>query len=415
MPQRILHLDADFPEHLERTPNGGAIIPARLTTTGIVRYTQPDGSTVREYRSPEEVFDPESLASLGGIPVTLEHPGLVTRTNFRDHTRGHVANGSVVARNPFAEGNLWIQDDELLNDISGQRRTQLSPGYNCQLENTPGHTLEGEPYDVLQRKIRYNHVAVTVKGRQGPDVALRLDSEGEITDEPQTTREDSTPMKTILIDGVRYNLGGTEADQAALEAAIGRMNSRFDSESSGRAELQTKLLAATARAEKAEADLKRALRYDADDVDVLAKAKAILGDDYSAEGKTPAEVMKDCVAKVYPDTSLDGKGEDYIAGLFDAIEVDDSDADNVAADAADDPNMNPTGDAADDPNANPTGDAAEPAPADRQDSMRTVNFASTQLPGTGGNGRQAPANNPFDAMRAAAIARGRAPLRPQNG
>lgn len=404
MPHRVLHLDADFPEHLERTPNGGAIIPARLTTTGVVRYVQADGSVIREYRSPAEVFDPESLASLNGIPVTLEHPGLVTRTNYREHARGHVENGSVVAADPFAEGKLWIQDDELLNDIAARRRDQLSPGYNCQLDKTPGFTPEGEPFDVQQRRIRYNHIAATVKGRQGPDVAFRLDSNGDSIGQPSSEpQQEALPMKTIVIDGVTYIVGGTEADQNALIAAIGRMGSRFDSESSGKAELQTKLLAATARAEKAEAALAKAVRYDAEDVDILAKAKAILGDDYNPEGKTPGEVMRDCVAKVYPDVSLDGKSDDYIQGLFEAIEVDDSE--DVAADAATD-TENPTGDAADDPKPD------DSAPAQRQDSasMGRVNMASTQLPGRGSPKAEA---NPFDTIRREQIARGRAPLRPQ--
>jgi len=401
MVTRAFRLDSELPGNIERTPQGGAIIPAMLTRSGVVSYVQPDGSTVREWRPWEEVSAPESLATLDGAPVCLEHPGLVTNSNFREHTRGHVVNGSVGPQEPFASGKLWIQDAELLDDVASNRRVELSPGYNCSVEKSSGVTPDGEPYDAIQRKIRYNHVAVTRKGKQGPEVSLRLDSEGNLASQSSganAPERQFQTMKTVMIGGVAYIVGGTEADNAALLAALAREATRFDSLASERAtreaELKSQALAATARAEAAEKNLQAALRYDATDTEVLAKAASILGADYKAEGKTSGEVMRDCVAKAYPELSMEGKSEDYVSGLFDAIEVETGE---------DVPSMDGAPPAATDDSKEP------PARMDSHPSVARVNLASA-LPGK----PPAPARPELSAteqLRQDSLARGRAPLR----
>lgn len=412
---RTLHLDAEFPEHIERTPNGGAAIPARVTTTGVVRYSRPDGTVVREYRSPVEVFSPESLATLHGIPVTLEHPGLVTRTNFREHNRGHLANGSVQPQPPFVQATLFVQDGELMDDIATRKRTQLSPGYNCEIDPTPGVTPEGEPFDVRQTKIRYNHIAVTVKGRQGPEVAFRLDSEGNVTEqstgELQPRNGEVNVMRKVKIGGVEYILGGTDADNAALEMAIQREFARYDSEN-GKASAETiklreQLLAATARAETAEKAAKTSARFDATDLQVMVKAAEVMGPDYDPEGKTSADIMRDVIGKACPGLDVAGKSDDYIAGVFDGLVSEDESGEEMNTDATSNPANNT-------PAAPPMTDQQPP----RQDSagvhpsMTRVNMGATQLPGTN-PASNTPALSPGEQLRQDTINRGRAPLRPQ--
>ena len=425
MATRVHHLDAEFPENIQRTPNGGAIIPARLTTSGLVRYQQPDGTVVTEYRSPEEVNDPESLATLAHIPVTLEHPGLVDRGNFREHTRGHVAGDSIQPQAPYVNGNVVVQDGELLDDIASKRRTQLSPGYNCIIDPTPGVTPQGEPFDRQQRKIRYNHIAVTVKGRQGPGVALRLDSEGnfagESTGELQPRSEGNTIiMRKVTINGVQYVIGGTDADNEALERAITREFQRFDSENGAATAAAEKhkaeLLAAVARAEKAEALVKTVAKFDSSDLQVMVKAAEVLGADYNPEGKTSVDIMRDIIAKAAPNVDLSGKSDEYVMGVFDGmVSEDGSEPAEPAETNTDGANTDP---------AQPANPAPAQQPDNRQDSARNparvhpsvarANLGATPLPGANPNPAPArPALSPAAQLRQDSIDRGRKPLVPQ--
>ena len=63
--------------------------PARITRTGVFDYMLADGTLRRELRRPEDVFHPESIASLQMVPVTLGHPREFLDANTtRDHAVG---------------------------------------------------------------------------------------------------------------------------------------------------------------------------------------------------------------------------------------------------------------------------------------------------------------------------------------
>ena len=62
-----------------------------LTTTGIFEYINPDGSVRRELRTPEEVFDEESLKSYKGKPIIITHEaGLINKDNVVDEEIGTI-------------------------------------------------------------------------------------------------------------------------------------------------------------------------------------------------------------------------------------------------------------------------------------------------------------------------------------
>ena len=68
----------------------------------------------------------------------------------------------------------------------GKDLIEVSCGYRCDLDSTPGISPEGEPYDAIQSNIRLNHVALLPanKGRAGRDVKLLLlDSDGNVLEE----------------------------------------------------------------------------------------------------------------------------------------------------------------------------------------------------------------------------------------
>ena len=62
-----------------------------LTRTGIFKYTLEDGSERRELRRPEDVFDPESLASYEGKPIIITHDArVIDKDNARRERVGTI-------------------------------------------------------------------------------------------------------------------------------------------------------------------------------------------------------------------------------------------------------------------------------------------------------------------------------------
>lgn len=210
-------------DKLDRSQVGGVHIPARLSRTGVLTYINPDGTRRRELRLEEEVFKADSLRTLEIAPVIdiKDHTGMVSPDTWRQVTLGHVVGPHKDGK--YIAGDLVVQDAGTLDSIDRGERTEISLGYRCVLDMTPG-VHEGEAYDCIQRHIRYNHAALCPpnRGRAGPDVGLRLDSNEQwamalICDERNEI------MKVIRIDGKEYEVG-SEAHIAKLEEQIAKAN-----------------------------------------------------------------------------------------------------------------------------------------------------------------------------------------------
>lgn len=228
------------------TAGGGIRVDAALTRTGVLLYKLGDGSTRREWRPPEDVYDVASLASLRGAPVTDLHPDEpVTGATWRALAVGHVGD-DVRDESPFVAASIIVQDAGAVAKVADGSRVELSCGYSCGLEMSAGVTPDGEHYDAIQRGILYNHVALLPRGegRAGKSVALRLDA-GECI---------PTPMTVHKIDAIEFE-AGTPAHLAAVDKAIGTSLARA--------------LAAEKRADAAEAAL-----TEAKDPSVIRKAAA---------------------------------------------------------------------------------------------------------------------------------------------
>jgi hypothetical protein len=242
-----LRLDFGRVRSTERTPTGGLRVPSFLTRVGIFTYKRTDGTVSRELRPPEEVFHPESMASIRGGPVTdLHPPKLIDVTDWKLYAKGHVGDDVRQEEGNFLGADLVIQDAETVAKVERGELVEISCGYDSLIDPTPG-TWNGEPYDAVQRRIRYNHAALGPEGwgRAGSDVALRLDSAGAVMDPTAGSSGTKPPpgggrtraMKfkfpkvqfsarfdSVNIDGVDYTLKGTGAAQArtALEASVSR-------------------------------------------------------------------------------------------------------------------------------------------------------------------------------------------------
>lgn len=227
------------PASVSRTPSGGVILPARLTRVGVFPYRTPSGGVIREYRPPSEVFAPESVAGLNGATVTVDHPpDMVTPDTWDEVSVGHIVERSVTPdeTQKFLESRVALESATCIRRVDSGELVEISCGYSCDIDETPGVTDTGEQYDRVQRNIRYNHVALGPRGwgRAGPEVCLRLDSFGDMVHHSVVVAQPHwsiTQMKhtisrnksVLRVDGVEYPLnkpeGRTQA-RAALKAVV---------------------------------------------------------------------------------------------------------------------------------------------------------------------------------------------------
>lgn len=287
---------------IARTPQGGIRAPAALTRSGIFEYETPDGKIRREYRDDAEVFDEEGLASLTDAPVTNLHPtNMVNAKTFASVAVGHVS-GAVRKDGDKITADLVIQDDYTITLIEKGDRREISCGYTCEIDPTPGTTPGGERYDARQTKIRYNHVALVPRGRAGREVSLRLDSEGN--QKNPLGVEDKSFMTIERIDGVEYTVD-TDAHKAATkrrDAEQGRLDAEVKS-------LKAKLEAAESRLAGLDSEISEAVKTR---VSLISRAHKLGVDvDVSAD---PGDILRAVAAKVLPSVDLEGRSSEYIEG-----------------------------------------------------------------------------------------------------
>jgi hypothetical protein len=164
-------------------------------------YRQADGSVTRELVPPETLADPEANLTLGRCPVTLEHPHQdVGPSNVQELGVGDVDGEICIADNGFVRVKLAARRKDAIQAIEDGVKQQLSPGYTCRVDPTPG-IWNGEAYDAIQRDRRYNHLAIVGAARGGPQIRLRADSAEEVS-EPLTTeaKADMDPILAAFLD-----------------------------------------------------------------------------------------------------------------------------------------------------------------------------------------------------------------------
>ncbi len=233
---------------IQRDKNGFAVLEARPTGVGILKYKTPDGNIVRELRCEEEVFKPESMNTMALKPFSLMHRGrhLNAKTATR-HIKG--TTGEKIRQDgDLLACKIALFDEKAIEGIEDGSTVELSPGYSCDIDPTPGE-WRGERYDQKQINIKYNHVSGVDKARKS-GASFRLDSEddGELLisglketvamikiklpaiDEGENLRFDSisvdeTPETTLLV-GQRDSAISTAQDyREKLSEVEGRLDS----------------------------------------------------------------------------------------------------------------------------------------------------------------------------------------------
>lgn len=199
----------------------GEVFAPPVTRVGVFEYPDVamiDGRPRRELRLPEEVFNPESLNSFYAKPLILFHPPDATKS-----TQKVIGTAmSPGARNgDWVHVNLALHDPEVRAIIDGKNPQgvqidNLSAGYVCDYDETPG-VWNGEPYDAIQRNIRYNHIALVETARAGPEARITMDG---VQDMAQATGLETTPLVGVKLGHEIYQV------QPAVHAHIGELQER---------------------------------------------------------------------------------------------------------------------------------------------------------------------------------------------
>jgi len=303
------------------------------TKAGVFLYLNKDGTTRRELRPKELIHDPEIMATLENKPHTNSHPPyLLNSRNTKKHQTGVVYGKHDIAPDGIhTRARVQVYDEAAIRDIESGKE-QVSCGYSCGIDNTPGVHPEFGPYDAIQTKpFKYNHLASEWRGRAGAGAAIKRDSEEDQarfdaveielevipTEEKKDHKREKPKMEKIRIDGKTYST--EEAAQMAVDALESKVDA---SEKTAQSEKE--------RADKAQAQLDDAAEkikaLEAVDHDARIDAaialreqlKPILGKDYAFKGKSELQVKKDVVAKLRPEAKLDGQSEAYALARFDA-------------------------------------------------------------------------------------------------
>lgn len=333
-----------------RTSDGWLIAEARCVRTGIQLYAgdevgRPDLDVVRVYRGPDQVFARDSLQSFSHAPITIDHPAEpVTEANWRDLAVGEVSTAA-------KQDGEWIMLPLVLKDgkaiaavESGKR--QLSAGYVCELDWTPGETADGQAFDAQQKGIKVNHLALVDRARAGPMARIGdgADDGGKdratwgasplFIDRKDVTMADAVKTRTVLIDGLSVET--TDQGAQALEKLMKDKDAIAAKLSDAEAAHKAAIDAKDTEIGTLKADLKTAQDAAKIDVDKLVADRAELVEtvktiDAKIEtaGKSDADLRKAAVAAKLGDEMVKDASEAEILGMFKAV-AKDTKADPVA-------------------------------------------------------------------------------------
>lgn len=196
-----MHVDRSNLTRVQVAPYRGAEIPD-WKTLGLDPVKIYYG-----YRSAEELGDPETIKSVIGIPIQLNHhadtpdqPAMETRVGS---TGDHAEFDGV-----YLSNSLHIQNEDACRRIRDGSMRELSLAYYYDPDFNSSGEFEGKHYDFTMRKIRGQHLALVEEGRAGKtclveDNALKTGEEAMPNDmqtpdkevKPNAPKEEVTELK----------------------------------------------------------------------------------------------------------------------------------------------------------------------------------------------------------------------------
>ena len=262
--------------------NGWYEIPANpLSRVGVFPYSgRQVGDTANPdkiyqiLRPAEELGSQECIDSFKLVPWIDEHEllGAAERGLTPPEKKGihGVIGENVFFKDGFLRGNVKMFSEKLSGKIESGDKKELSCGYRCNYDMTPG-VFEGQRYDGVQRNIRGNHLALVKEGRMGPAVAV-LDHHLTFTiDTKEAVMADQVENKeAVTLESLAAMVAAMGEKLAAVSAVVEKLAPAEPAEPTAD-ELAAKELADKEAADKVAADALAA----AGGMDTMAEIKAL--------------------------------------------------------------------------------------------------------------------------------------------
>lgn len=280
---------------------------------GIQEYRNADGSIRRELRLPEEVFKADALESMRGKPITVDHPKS-GRVTAKDATKTTVGTMLSAGRQ---DGDT-VRTDIVIHapQAMGDRR-QLSLGYSCKLDDTPGeHPIYGR-YDAIQRDITINHLSVVPSARAGAIARLNLDGNEE---EFFTPQEQHTMTERVTLDnGIAYDAAPEVARELLkLRGDAAEVAQKLDAAQNEATKLQARVDAMQAEIDCFAAKLDAAREEGKQAAATRAKLEKVAeGFKVDCKDLTERQIKEAVIKAVHKDADLTDKSDVYVDARFD--------------------------------------------------------------------------------------------------
>ncbi|MFK5708613.1 DUF2213 domain-containing protein [Lysinibacillus boronitolerans] len=317
---KLQRYDTSYIKDYRETPEGYLTVNVPITRPGVFPYQRQDGTVQMEAKLPDEIFSDRTIRSARSKPVTDGHPNEpVTIDNYQAYAKGMSHTDSRVEDFKLYI-SLTVTDKALIEKIH-QGYNEISIGFLSDVVAESG-TYNGDQYEYVQRNVEINHIAIVEKGRAGPEVAIRADSDAWQIDEKEGG---NTKMAKIKIEGTEYEVDpAVKAHIDALKAKEETAKVKGDSVDA----LQGRYDALEVKLQNAELELAntKAKQVSADELDkkveervgLISTAKPLLGDSFDFTGKTDREIKEAVISTTKQDFKGDGKSDDYINAFFDA-------------------------------------------------------------------------------------------------
>lgn len=291
----------DLPAATRVITNEGYLkAPAQIARTGIQEYFASElgldksrgydpNKVVRLMRPAEEVGASDTILSFDGQAMAVGHPPKgINASNWRTVAVGDFAN--VKMAGDYMLADVTVRDAAAVAKVQAGT-SQLSCGYDFDLDLTPGTTGDGQAYDGVQRNIRGNHLSIVDRARGGlgcriGDGKMREDDSAPAPAQPKETTmrirmaDAARQALGITIPGFSFNIEGADAD---------RVQDAVDKTVAG---ITTTLVALDAAKTEATTEKKRADDAEAKVTDLTTKltAEKKRADDAVAAQPTEAQI-----------------------------------------------------------------------------------------------------------------------------
>lgn len=148
------------------------------------------------YRPAEELGDEETIRSVNGIPIQLNH-----HLDYPDKPAKETRVGSTGDKAAFdgtyLSNSLHIQDSDAIDRIKDGSMKQLSLAYHYDPDFKSSGEWKGQKYDFTMRNIRGQHLALVEEGRAGPTCVVEDHAfQGE-----KSMNDDKNPLNQTGQDG----------------------------------------------------------------------------------------------------------------------------------------------------------------------------------------------------------------------